>query len=199
MASNNKRPSLRSDAEAWELVADNTGLVWWTIHRYFYGADRSESELQEMYSSGILGLFRAAQLWDPAVAKFSTYGPLWIRQQIARDVLEGTDTFTRASRRNGDPAPVSLDQSAPGSDAALADLLESNGGFELTVASDDFMRFVREACTGPMDDAIIDRLSGINPVSRGEIGAWFGVTGERVRRREQSVVAHLAQKLAAHR
>lgn len=79
------------------LVDENRGLVWMVVHRLPIPESRKDDAAQ----TGMLGLARAAQLYDPTKAKFSTYAPVWIRSYIQRgrrdeggaEIPVGEDTF----------------------------------------------------------------------------------------------------------
>lgn len=102
-----KLPSQRTDAEAWVIVEANTRLIWWAMARWFPWLI-DDLEREESYSDGVLGLFRAAQLWQPERGKFSTYAVGWLRQTIGRgrmvrgDVILSLDADRRADLASGD-------------------------------------------------------------------------------------------------
>lgn len=87
------RASIRGDLRARELlVCHNLPLVLWVVKKY---ADRSHFlEMSDLIQEGNLGLMRAAQGFNPAKGKFTTYAVLWIRQYIDR-ALDNQDRTVR--------------------------------------------------------------------------------------------------------
>lgn len=149
-------PSVRTDAEAWAIVTENTRLVWWLINRRYRTLD--EHEREDAYSFGVLGLFRAAQLWDPAKGTLGTYAPSWIHQAIQRG-FENTEE-RRAKSRGEDPPrrPISLDQPLPGTDMQLADVLADEEQFESDVEWQAVLNAVRSQCSDAIDHALLDHI-----------------------------------------
>ena len=63
-----------------EMVVRNVRLVQNIARRYRL---RSGADPEDLFMYGVLGLFRAAELFDPNKGlRFSTYAVLWIRQSI---------------------------------------------------------------------------------------------------------------------
>ncbi len=63
-----------------EMVVRNVRLVQNVARRYRL---RSGGDPEDLFMYGVLGLFRAAELFDPRKGlRFSTYAVLWIRQSI---------------------------------------------------------------------------------------------------------------------
>jgi hypothetical protein len=91
-----------------ETVAANLGLVGWVLGK----AGTPEREWDDSWQDGVLGLCRAAQLFDPDRGfRFSTYARAWIMQGIqkGRDELLGSG-FRRARDRGVEwSPPLSLD------------------------------------------------------------------------------------------
>ena len=130
-------PDFTLDAEGWQRVADNAGLVWAAIRRM---SVRPEHE-DDAYGAGILGLGYAVAHHDPAKGTLGTYGTRWIRNAIARDreAFEGS-----GFRRHGRPAvrsglgqpigtwraPLSIDKPlGTDEDVTLADTLATYDDF----------------------------------------------------------------------
>lgn len=104
-----------------QRVSDNLGLVGWILRRRNTPTD----EWDDSFADGVLGLIRAAQMFDPERGfKFSTYAINWIRQGVGRGrhlTLGGN--YRRAVERGEDwRAPVSLDLDLA-DDLTLADLM----------------------------------------------------------------------------
>ena len=189
-ASNATRPSLRTDAESWALVADNLGLIWFTINRYFGGATRPEHELDRMYSDGVTGLFRAAQLWEPAKAKFSTYGVLWARQAISRGLNQRHDSFTRAAHRRGEQSPVALDDIVV--DAAVATDDPASAAVTSTVLAAAY-----GACRDDVDRALLKHLLGHSNHRLVDIGAAFQLSQQGLQQRRKRLLERIAPVVSA--
>lgn len=63
-----------------ELVVRNVRLVQNVARRYRL---RAGTDSEDLFMYGVLGLFRAAELFDPARGvRFSTYATVWVRQAI---------------------------------------------------------------------------------------------------------------------
>lgn len=112
----------RLTAEQAAVVEANLGLVGHVIGRMgIYGDSHDDA-----YQDGVLGLMRAAQKYDPAKARFSTYACIWIRQAIGRGHEMAEGRSYRYAREHGLEwsAPLSLDAVlGDGDDYSLADFL----------------------------------------------------------------------------
>jgi len=69
------------------MVEANVGLVYGFVLRR-YGREHPKHD--DLVQAGVFGLMRAAQKYDPAKAKFSTYANYWIRQATQRYINEDT-------------------------------------------------------------------------------------------------------------
>lgn len=78
-----RQPSLRSIEERNALVERNRWLVIWVAHKMERNA-RGQPSSDDDIQAGMLGLIRAAELWDPARGTFSTYAVPVIRRAIYR-------------------------------------------------------------------------------------------------------------------
>lgn len=88
-----RKPSLRGRKERNALVEANLRLVPWTVTRYAPTSD--EETFQDRVQSGMIGLIRAAELFDETKGfTFSTYAVRWIRQAIQRDGQVGATART---------------------------------------------------------------------------------------------------------
>lgn len=81
---NRTLPTVKLTAAQRRLVEKNQGLVWWVINRHYRG--KVQVDTQDLFGYGCIGLSRAAQLWKPGGAKFSTYAPFHIWQAISRNL-----------------------------------------------------------------------------------------------------------------
>lgn len=79
-----KLPSVRSVEERNALVEANARLVTWAVHRWYPTSD--DDDFQDRVGAGMLGLIRAAELWDESQSKFSSYASTWIRQAVQRHI-----------------------------------------------------------------------------------------------------------------
>lgn len=119
-------------AEHWQIVLDNTGLVWRHVNRLRI----DEHERDDAYQDGLLGLLRAAQLYDPVKGyAFATYADAWIVNGIQRGHGRAMGrNYRRATERpwaNGPWAPERslqepLSLGADGGSALLGDVIPSD-------------------------------------------------------------------------
>lgn len=174
------KPSLRTDAEAWAIVAENTALVWWTINRWYRRLNGDGAARDDAYGCGVLGLFRACQLWNPDAGTLSTYATAWIRQSIDRGLVDVEDR--RASAR-GDELPMRR--------ASLNMLIGTNELGDLWVAADrpdldaEWPRVVDTVaakCTSPIARDIANLIANGVDESYRAIGERHGITPEGARR-----------------
>jgi RNA polymerase sigma factor (sigma-70 family) len=61
-----------------ELVTDNQNLVHAVIHKFYEGRD----EYDDLFQIGCIGLWKAAERYDPSRAKFSTFATKYIFNAI---------------------------------------------------------------------------------------------------------------------
>lgn len=90
------------------IVEANTGLVSVVLRRRHTRAD----EWDDSYQDGLLGLIRAAQLFDPGRGfRFSTYADAWISDAVVQGRRRLLGRSFRAAAKTGRAwaAPVSLD------------------------------------------------------------------------------------------
>lgn len=71
-------------AACWELAWGSIRLGSW-VARSYYPAGMERGDL---IMASLTGLYRAAQLWDPCLARFSTYATHWARQAVQRCLAE---------------------------------------------------------------------------------------------------------------
>jgi RNA polymerase sigma factor (sigma-70 family) len=111
-------PALTPDQA--ERVTANTSLVYWYVNRCQYPA----ADIEDRTQDGMLGLIRAAQLYDPTRGfTFATYAMFWIRQTTTRGASVANGGNARAAYRTGDTyqPPTSLDEDRNG--ATLTEFL----------------------------------------------------------------------------
>lgn len=184
------------------LVADNLGLIAFTMTKRC-GIHPTHSLYEDLWQEGVLGLIRAAELYDPTKARFSTYAVIWIRQAVQRgqEHVEGKNfaAATRAGRRYERPAP--LDATVDGHmDRTLADLLPDPFNVEdetIALLIDD----VRACAHDDLDRAVIDAAFEL-PAETGSfrdkaVGKVFGVSPESVRRRKRAMAARYREQVVA--
>jgi RNA polymerase sigma factor (sigma-70 family) len=155
-----------ADQEA--LVTDNIKLVYHIINKRFsYVTPDCILDKDDLFQLGCMGLMRAAELYDPALGKFSTYAADWIRQCISRG-------FYYAKPNQGN---LSLDyQIAPYT--TLTDIIPSREDVAET-AVNNILLF--KATHGP--DERTNKMMRLLAQGYGlrNIGRQLGCTGERVR------------------
>lgn len=78
-----RKPPVRSDEERNALVTANLGLAFWVARRFLRRhpeARRALGGMEEAESAALEGLLRAAELWEPSRAQFTTYAVKWCWQ-----------------------------------------------------------------------------------------------------------------------
>lgn len=199
----------RLTPEQARLVEANLGLVGHVVHRVLrVPADR----VDDARAAGYLGLIRAAQKYDPTVARFSTYAVIWIRQAIQKDRrdLEGR-SFRSMMDGRGAPwhEPARLDAPIADLDGdvlTLAGLLTSPDDVEAdtvdTVAGELLAARILDRCVDPLDRAIV--LGLLDGRLRPQLAADLGITAEAIRlrlgrlRRRLGPLEHLDRPDAGH-
>jgi RNA polymerase sigma factor (sigma-70 family) len=80
---------MRSDRDVERLVRENEKLVPFVVNRYLKRYFVPGMEREDLVSWGMIGLVRAAQVWDPARgSSFSTLACTVIERTIARGVMQ---------------------------------------------------------------------------------------------------------------
>jgi RNA polymerase sigma factor (sigma-70 family) len=184
-------PSVRTDVEAWQLVADNTAFVWWVINRWFKHLPLGERE--DAYGFGIEGMFRAAQLWEPERGTFSTYATAWIRQRIERGLSDANDYRADRSGDNTYQAPISLEALTPdgiGYDAPAGDRPDLDAEWIAAIGR------VADQCD-EIDRKILAALTIGGSLRSTDLAAEYGVVPETIRRHQRHVRFLLGQELGA--
>lgn len=187
------RPSLRSDAEAWEVAEANLQLVHWTITRMPWII--TDHDHEEAYADGVLGLFRAAQLFDPELGyRFATFAVVRIKAAIqkGRGSVEGANY--RRSRRQGVEyeSPLSLDAYVGnGDDITLADYLPGDDRTDIDGERSTITEVASEQCGDDLDRAILGHLLGGDGATLRSIAASTGVSQQTVANRRRKLTGRL--------
>lgn len=93
----------RTKEEIDRLIRENIPLVWWVVNR-FAPSRLSETELEEVYSAGLIGLWDAVEKFDPSLNyRFSTFAVSRIRGRIS-----GWVTTRNRKKRKLDREAISL-------------------------------------------------------------------------------------------
>lgn len=64
--------------------AEHQGLIWLTIKRYLRAIEGTSISAEDLAQEANFGLMRAAETFEPAKGKFSTYAVCWIRHHVGR-------------------------------------------------------------------------------------------------------------------
>ena len=72
------------------MIEDNMNLVYWLIHKQYPDCIKDEDIVQ----CGMLGLCKAAEMWDETKCKFSTFATVCIKNEILQE-------FRRRSKHQG--------------------------------------------------------------------------------------------------
>ena len=73
-------------------VEDHAGLVHRIARRYAGRQRGTGLDLNDLAQAGFLGAMRAAESFDPAIAKWSTYASYWVRTAIQREIANRAET-----------------------------------------------------------------------------------------------------------
>ena len=184
------------------LVADNLGLVRLearrAVLRYAAGLDR-ETGLdlyEECFQEGVLGLRRAAELFDGAKGtKFSTYAHFW----IFKKANEAARTWAE------DLGHLSLDMPAgEDDDATLGSFVADEASPDPSDATERRLRagFARDllAALPARDRAMVEMYFGFlgdGPATFADVGAAFAVSTQRAARIVDRALRRLRAAAAA--
>ena len=169
-------------------VADHLGLAG--LAAKLYGSRRVGLERDDFFQEACVGLLKAAKRHDPERGAFSTYGMLWARSAILRQLS-----------RHARPPTVSL--STPiddDGDTTLEELLPAPG------ESPEAEVMVREARALldhlPERSADVLRLrfglAGDRELTLAEVAAKLGTSAERVRQIEMKALVKLRRVAGAY-
>lgn len=197
------RANARLTPEQAAIVEANTALVWWVVNRWHSKA--SDDDKEEKVADGMLGLIRAAQLFDPAKGfTFSTYATNWIRATIQRGhaVAEGhgfrymTGYSTSGKTAKGEyHRPTSLDRPLGEDDGAtvgemIADDTVDVEETALTRAHvEQLQAALLRACRDPLDLEVVESITSRESLK--VIAARHDVTFEATRQRRERVLARV--------
>lgn len=178
-------PPLTDDERA--TVEANLGLVW----RIVTLTRIPDLEADDAFQDGVLGLMRAAQLFDPSKGfAFSTYADAWIRQTVTRGRrrLRGRSYRSALDAGEGWEPPLSLDFPVGESDTPLQAVLPSAGpGPEPLAVDVVFLEEVIEHLAGldldAVDRAIVGFLTDPGRPPLIEFAGEVGMSTEMIRRR----------------
>ncbi|HYE70376.1 MAG TPA: sigma-70 family RNA polymerase sigma factor [Aquabacterium sp.] len=115
----NRKPARRGVEERNKLAADNARLVWGVALSMKRRGQVQHLPLEDAVGAGWFGLLRAAELWDPTIARFSTYATQWINQFIWREATGRAQrdlgmSLDRPSGETGCTIAMSLEDYRPG-------------------------------------------------------------------------------------
>lgn len=177
-------------------VEANTGLVSVVLRR----RHTPNSEWDDSYQDGLLGLMRAAQLYDPTRGiRFSTYAYNWISDAVARGRRRLLGRSYRSAYDAGHPwhAPLSLDVPIGDGDTfGTLTLIDDYPGPD-DQATDVALLAELAAHVDRMDLDRLDRIIAgevLRPHGRAgdrAIAARCGVSSEIIRRRRHRLQARL--------
>lgn len=162
--------------------------------------------LDELAAAGFVGLMKAADNFDPAKGRFSTYAHWWVNNEIDREIMNTTRTVRvpvhihkshRAASKQGNRTPWSKHL------APTIDVEDDIAAPQLTVNTPvwDDTRDALERIIARLP--VIDRnilymrfgLRGEKPRTLEQVGQLVGLTRERVRQRQNQAVAGIRNEL----
>lgn len=185
------------------LVKSNMKLVVKIANDY----KRFGMSLEDIVSSGTIGLMKAIEMFDPEKGGFSAYASTWINKYIrmALDSYRGIHTkrYDRMKQEERSSCIVeSLNEKIGNGDTEFADSLEADCPTPCErVALDDSVRAMLDAIDSALDsrEQFIIRsrygLDGNEVLTLREIAEKLGMTYERVRQIEVSALAKLRERL----
>lgn len=194
-------PPLTDDERA--MVEANLGLVGFVVARTI---GRTSGDLaEELFQDGVVGLMRAAQLFDPARGfRFSTYAMFWIRQGIGRGRERRDGANSRRAARYGDDwhEPLSLDLVYSSEDAEdltikglLADTADPEADALDSVALSELAVGILDECVDGIDRALV--LGIADGKSLAEIARAMGVSTTTITNRLRRLRWRLGVDVAA--
>jgi RNA polymerase sporulation-specific sigma factor len=104
--------SIRTKEGSDELVNDNLGLVHSILRKF----NLPDSQYQELYSEGVLGLVEAAKRYKPGKAKFSTYAYFRVKGAILNFIQNNKSIIKIPWRRNKDGEKIKVVSLSPTSE-----------------------------------------------------------------------------------
>ncbi len=184
------------------LVEENRGLVKLIVNRLLcqYGLNKdrefAEDLSDDLFDEGVRGLMRAAETFDPARAKFSTYAVWWIRKYV-RDMVADVASFRRKTVSLD--APVGDDDDASRIDFIADDI--SSDVFDLVARRDECDRVAHLLSRLPdRDRRIVELRLGLHGAQEHtlrEISEQMGVSTQRVDILYKKALGDLRRQMAA--
>ena len=169
-----------------QLVENNLKLVSFIVRRILaqyglYSDDTAKNIEADLNQEGVRGLFRAAQKFDPALGKFSSYACVWIRKYVQKAV---EDICNYRRRTVSIDTPVGNDEEA---DASLGDFLPDENSPKVfdTVAQLDDKAYISDLLRKlpERERRIVELRFGLLDATEHplrEIGAEMGISVQRV-------------------
>lgn len=197
MVNRTRRPAVRGRRQRNILVEANLGLVYKIAQHCKY---RKELGIEDAIQEGMFGLIRAAELWDPARAKFSTYAfphivnamltGYYARGELIRRPLTEHENRTKKSRKI---RVTSLDENIPGTELPRHETIACPLPTPAATAErQSKLAEVKEAL-GELDEKsqqiVIERY--LNERTLQDVGDELGITRERTRQLENKAIAQL--------
>ncbi len=190
------------------LVEKNRGLVGTIVKQFLsqYGLDKDGSRTKdlsdELFNEGVRGLMRAAETFDPARAKFSTYAVWWIRKFV-RDMA--VDVASRRRKTVSLDAPVGDDEDGDRLIDRISDDLASedvsSDVFDNVARRDECDRAARLLSRLPdRDRRIVELRLGLHGAQEHtlrEISDKMGISAQRVDILYKKALGDLRRQMAA--
>lgn len=175
--------------EGWE------SLVWYVVNRFIPRLPKTVSE-EELYSAGMMGLWKASQSYDPSRgAEFKTYAYHRIRGAIL-DELRALDFLPRSMRDRAReegvsaPAVVSLPTNDDGSETLVGEY-----AYEGVENSDLHLALLSEMGKLPEKMRLVMHLYYQEGMKMLDIAKDLGLTESRVSQIHSNAVARLRRSL----
>ena len=201
-----------------EFAQQNIGLVHFIVQRQFAGHVRAFG-YDDLVQEGLFGVLRAIDLYQPQVARFTTYASWWIRHCVQRAVenklrivrvpsyqIARVTKLKRQLRLSDDLSPEDLEylrKMAP----QMVCVVPGQEVFERRSVVYDLDAFHDLLQVEPALAVLTDREFHVIhyrfgfddrvPRSLQEVGEVMGITGERVRQIEQQALEKLRKALGA--
>lgn len=160
------------------LIMSNIRLVIKLAKRY------SDYKFEDLVSEGIIGLHRAAELWDYKKSKFATYATWWIRQRMW--AFNHHDKTIRPKQKH-----------------TVDKIIEHDDLDSICIVKDSFFDFddfesleIALDCLDKRDRKMI-YMTYFEGKNNSEIGRVFGIGRERIRQLKERAMAQLRESLNA--
>ena len=190
------------------LVEENRRLVGSIVNRFLcqFGLNRdhafAEDLEKDLFEEGVRGLLRAAETFDPARAKFSTYAVWWIRKYV-RDMA--VDVASRRRKTVSLDAPVGDDKDGDRLIDRISDDLASedvsSDVFDNVARRDECDRAARLLSRLPdRDRRIVELRLGLHGAQEHtlrEISDKMGISAQRVDILYKKALGDLRRQMAA--